>query len=293
MRAQAAGLLLCVWGSAFAQEKNFSAITFSGQPGKKYVAVKEIGYALNWPMRSEGKRFFLNEQPVDVSMRLLDGTRLIALRDLEKLGMKVDHDDLSDTTTLWCEEREFLVTNGAKRVEISKRNQMLRAFQGEYLVAEFPVSTGRRGFTTPSGTWAAGPEKARMRYSRKYDNAPMPYAVQITGGYFMHGYTSVPRYPASHGCVRLPLWGANPARWLFSWVDVGIPITIATDFVTPVEVASREVKPKPVVETKPKPTATVASETKPKPVIKPRVGPEAETIPVRSPDDKPGKKGGG
>ncbi|HZD89948.1 MAG TPA: L,D-transpeptidase [Pseudolabrys sp.] len=68
----------------------------------------------------------------------------------------------------------------------------------------WPVSTARRGYHTPNGTYR--PQRlARKWYSRKYDMSPMPYSIFFHGGYAIHGsYES--RYigrPASHGCVRL------------------------------------------------------------------------------------------
>lgn len=66
------------------------------------------------------------------------------------------------------------------------------------------VSTARRGYFTPRGSYR--PQwTARMWYSRKYDNSPMPYSVFFCGGYAIHG-TGAVKYlgrPASHGCVRL------------------------------------------------------------------------------------------
>nr|NIP95410.1 L,D-transpeptidase family protein [Akkermansiaceae bacterium] len=84
---------------------------------------------------------------------------------------------------------------------------------------------GRRG-STPTGSFRAGPYKARRHYSSRYDNAPMPWSVQVTGHIFIHGFTSVPRYPASHGCIRLPLDGGNPARFFYEWIDKGTPIRV-------------------------------------------------------------------
>ncbi|MDX8478080.1 L,D-transpeptidase [Mesorhizobium sp. VK24D] len=66
------------------------------------------------------------------------------------------------------------------------------------------VSTARKGYFTPRGSYR--PQwTARIWYSRKYDNSPMPYSVFFHGGYAIHG-TGAVRYlgrPASHGCVRL------------------------------------------------------------------------------------------
>lgn len=66
------------------------------------------------------------------------------------------------------------------------------------------VSTGRAGYTTPAGRY----QPIRMHkqwYSKKYDNAPMPYAIFFNGGYAIHGTTDIENLGriASHGCVRL------------------------------------------------------------------------------------------
>ena len=70
--------------------------------------------------------------------------------------------------------------------------------------ATWSVSTGRWGYFTPRGTYRPRWLK-RMHYSRKYDNAPMPYSIFFRGGYAIHGTNVVSRLgrPASHGCIRL------------------------------------------------------------------------------------------
>jgi lipoprotein-anchoring transpeptidase ErfK/SrfK len=108
---------------------------------------------------------------------------------------------------------------------VDKTRQELRAVQGSRVVLRTPVSTGARGHNTPVGSFTAQ-GKERMHYSRLYDNSPMPYSVHLRGHIFVHGYTSVPRYPASHGCVRVPLRGGNPARWFYRWVEIGTPVSI-------------------------------------------------------------------
>ncbi len=68
----------------------------------------------------------------------------------------------------------------------------------------WPVSTARRGYVTPTGTYR--PQRLYRRYfSRKYYNSPMPYAVFFRGGYAIHGSYAVNQLgaPASHGCIRL------------------------------------------------------------------------------------------
>jgi lipoprotein-anchoring transpeptidase ErfK/SrfK len=66
------------------------------------------------------------------------------------------------------------------------------------------VSTGARGYATPTGAW--NPTWLSIDHrSKTYDNAPMPFAVFFTGGYAVHATDAVAKLgqPASHGCVRL------------------------------------------------------------------------------------------
>jgi lipoprotein-anchoring transpeptidase ErfK/SrfK len=46
----------------------------------------------------------------------------------------------------------------------------------------------------------------------------MFYSSYFIGGYAIHGYVSVPAYPASHGCLRVPLPDAIP---IIRWLSVG------------------------------------------------------------------------
>jgi lipoprotein-anchoring transpeptidase ErfK/SrfK len=87
-------------------------------------------------------------------------------------------------------------------VDISTQT-MLVSIDG---VEEFQwvVSTGRKGYRTPLGKWH--PTRMKLQhYSKKYDNAPMPYSIFFTGGYAIHGTSHLRALgaPASHGCVRL------------------------------------------------------------------------------------------
>jgi lipoprotein-anchoring transpeptidase ErfK/SrfK len=70
-------------------------------------------------------------------------------------------------------------------------------------VYRWPVSTGRRGFGTPAGTFRPQRMAARW-FSTLYYNAPMPHAIFFHGGYAIHGSYDVARLggPASHGCIR-------------------------------------------------------------------------------------------
>ena len=82
--------------------------------------------------------------------------------------------------------------------------------------ATYKVSTGRRGYTTPTGRYRVQ-RMTRMHYSRKYHNSPMPNSIFYHGGYAIHGTGAIKRLGrvASHGCVRLH---PNNARTLFNLV---------------------------------------------------------------------------
>ena len=90
------------------------------------------------------------------------------------------------------------------RVQISRGSQTMKVYVGGKLRHRWLVSTGRRGYGTPSGTYS--PKRMhRMWYSRKYDNSPRPHSIFFRGGYAIHGTNYVSRLGrrASHGCIRL------------------------------------------------------------------------------------------
>jgi lipoprotein-anchoring transpeptidase ErfK/SrfK len=69
----------------------------------------------------------------------------------------------------------------------------------------WPVSTGKAGYATPSGSFRAFRMEAD-HYSKEWDEAPMPHSIFFTKeGHAIHGSYETKRLgsPASHGCVRL------------------------------------------------------------------------------------------
>jgi lipoprotein-anchoring transpeptidase ErfK/SrfK len=83
---------------------------------------------------------------------------------------------------------------------------------------EYRVSTGKRGYGTPTGTFK--PQRMhKTYYSHKYHNSPMPHSIFIVGGVALHGTNDLRHLgkPASHGCVRLD---PRDAAALFEMVRV-------------------------------------------------------------------------
>jgi lipoprotein-anchoring transpeptidase ErfK/SrfK len=90
-------------------------------------------------------------------------------------------------------------------ITIDKRTQRMIVYVGGEKRHVFKVSTGKAGHATPSGSFRVLLMKT-MHYSRKYDNAPMPFSIFFTNnGHAIHGTTALRQLgrPASHGCVRL------------------------------------------------------------------------------------------
>ncbi|MFM7334696.1 MAG: L,D-transpeptidase [Tabrizicola sp.] len=88
------------------------------------------------------------------------------------------------------------------RVSIS--SQTMKVYHEGRLLYTWPVSTAKAGKITPAGTFE--PEfLSRNHRSRRYNNAPMPFAIFYDGNYAIHGTDQIKRLgqPASHGCVRL------------------------------------------------------------------------------------------
>jgi lipoprotein-anchoring transpeptidase ErfK/SrfK len=81
----------------------------------------------------------------------------------------------------------------------------------------WPVSTARRGYITPKGTFRVQ-SMHKMTYSRLFNNAPMPWSIFYSGHYAIHGTTEVKKLgqPASAGCVRLH---PDNAKVLFEMVQ--------------------------------------------------------------------------
>ena len=103
---------------------------------------------------------------------------------------------------------------------IDVSSQTMTVSQYGQVLYRWSVSTARRGYFTPPGTYR--PQRtARMWYSKKYHMSPMPYSVFFHGGYAIHGTNAVRQLgrPASHGCVRLHT--ANAAAFYSMVREVG------------------------------------------------------------------------
>ncbi len=111
---------------------------------------------------------------------------------------------------------------GPERVVISLSDQLAYLYRGDALVAVATISTGRFDKPSPTGIFSVLDKKPFYR-SKKYDNAPMPWMQRIDQyGIALHGGYN-PGYPASHGCIRLPV---AFAKKLYDVTGIGTPVYI-------------------------------------------------------------------
>lgn len=135
-----------------------------------------------------------------------------------------------------------------KKIVIDLSAQTAKLYRGKAVIGECPVSTGREGNDTPPGVYKVIQKDADHRSNlygnyvkngrvvkrgvdvRKtpkpagatFDGAPMSYFLRFQGPYGLHAGI-VPGYPASAGCVRLPL---RQARRFYYAVDLGTPVIV-------------------------------------------------------------------
>jgi lipoprotein-anchoring transpeptidase ErfK/SrfK len=90
-------------------------------------------------------------------------------------------------------------------INVDKSLQEMTVFVDGIEKYQWPVSTGLRGYSTPSGSFTAS-SMNKIWYSKQWDNAPMPHAIFFTKeGHAIHGSYETKKLgrAASHGCVRL------------------------------------------------------------------------------------------
>jgi lipoprotein-anchoring transpeptidase ErfK/SrfK len=111
---------------------------------------------------------------------------------------------------------------------VDLREQRAYLYRGGDQIASVPISSGRRHYPTPTGTFTVV-QKQKMHRSNKYNDARMPFMQRLSwDGLALHA-GGVPRRPSSHGCIHLP---RRFASWLYEQPTMGMRVTI-TDRAEP------------------------------------------------------------
>jgi hypothetical protein len=114
---------------------------------------------------------------------------------------------------------------------VSLSQQRVTVYDMDGPILQAPVSTGQTGYETPAGIYSVLEKKAE-HYSNLYDDASMPFMQRLTwSGIALHAGV-LPGYPASHGCIRMPL---GFAERLFDRTKVGMRVIIVRDDISPAE----------------------------------------------------------
>ncbi|RMB24840.1 lipoprotein-anchoring transpeptidase ErfK/SrfK [Sphingomonas sp. PP-F2F-G114-C0414] len=119
--------------------------------------------------------------------------------------------------------------NGASEpvsIVISLLEQRAFVYRGASMIAATTISSGKDGKDTPLGTYPIL-QKNAVHKSSLYDDASMPFMQRLTwDGIAIHAGRN-PGFPASHGCIRVPL---GFAKQLFGVTTLGTTVTVTDDF---------------------------------------------------------------
>jgi hypothetical protein len=118
---------------------------------------------------------------------------------------------------------------GPVLIVVSLTSQRAITYRNGIPIGVSTVSTGKAGYETPTGIFTIL-QKDIDHKSNLYDDAPMPFMQRLTwGGVALHG-GNLPGYPASHGCIRLPL---GFAKLLYGITRLGLTVVITNESSVP------------------------------------------------------------
>lgn len=142
--------------------------------------------------------------------------------------------------------RPEISPRGPVVIVVSVPEQLVHVYRNGVAIGVSTCSTGMPGHSTPTGVFTIL-QKREEHYSSTYNNAPMPNMQRLTWqGIALHA-GNLPGYPASHGCIRLPM---QFSKLLFSVTQLGMSVVIADQKSAQSSVVRPDlVLPKDVAET--------------------------------------------
>jgi hypothetical protein len=132
------------------------------------------------------------------------------------------------------DQQSATIGSSTKYIVVERGKQKLRAYDGETLFMEEPISTGRDLTPTPRGTFTIY-KKTPSRYmqgpilgvtDKYYDLPGVPWNLYFTNeGAVIHGAYWHDNFgkPSSNGCVNLT---SEMAKKLYLWADVGTRVIV-------------------------------------------------------------------
>jgi lipoprotein-anchoring transpeptidase ErfK/SrfK len=159
-------------------------------------------------------------------------------------------------------EKEPSKPQGPVIISISIEKQKLRIYDANGFYAETPISTGMKGHPTPMGVFSVI-QKQKLHHSNIYSGAPMPFMQRITwSGIAIHAGV-LPGYPASHGCIRMPMAFAMK---MWNWTKMGARVLVTPGEMTPSSfshplLVAQKVVPQPAAANEPPTEAPLAAKS--------------------------------
>ena len=145
-----------------------------------------------------------------------------------QLELAKEADQLKAGEWVWKPE---IAPTGPVLVYVDLGRQRATVYRNGVRIGVSTISSGKDGHETPTGVFTIL-EKNKEHHSKTYDDASMPYQQRLTWlGVAMHA-GNLPGYPASHGCVRLPM---EFAKKLFEVTPMGGTVVIAGGHEDPVK----------------------------------------------------------
>ncbi len=152
----------------------------------------------------------------------------------------------------WFDDEAAMNSSGSPSIRINLSEQKAYFYKGSRLVGVSLISSGKKGFSTRPGHFrvlAKNPNHRSSIYGSYVDNstgrvvkadvdtrkhrrppgthyrgAKMNHYIRFNGGIGLHASGHVPRYPASHGCVRMP---PHMASKFYQYARVGMPVRVS------------------------------------------------------------------
>ncbi|MBR0820621.1 L,D-transpeptidase family protein [Bradyrhizobium liaoningense] len=218
---------------------------FSAKPTRLWqVAILTAAAAIGTASQAEAAFYYWTDYS--------DGSYGRQERHFEQPRQKPPKRSAASKKAVVAEKEAGTKPQGPLMIVVSIDRQKVTVYDTNGVFAESPVSTGMKGHSTPMGVFSVI-QKHKFHHSNIYSGAPMPYMQRITwSGIAMHAGV-LPGYPASHGCIRMPMAFAVK---MWNWTKMGARVIVSPGQMSPQNfshplLASVRVPPQPAASLEP------------------------------------------
>ncbi len=172
------------------------------------------------------RRTFLFGLAGSAIMQFASGMHAMAQAKLDGPSVADAIQHLKPGQYLWS---PAIAPTGPVLIIVNLKLQRANVYRNGILIGVSTISSGKKGHDTPTGVFTVL-QKHIGHKSNIYDSAPMPYMQRLTWtGIALHA-GNLPGYPASHGCVRMPL---AFAKLLYLSTRLGMTVVVTDSDTVP------------------------------------------------------------